>query len=52
MRNAENRERGSRPAWAVAKDLFAVGSTVAAAMCRDMGIDPDRVVKRGERIRP
>lgn len=29
------------PNWVIAKTLFAVGSTTAARLCREAGIDPD-----------
>lgn len=30
-----------RPRWAVVHDTFAVGSTVANALCREFGLDPN-----------
>jgi hypothetical protein len=40
VRNAHcGRSRGVR--WAHVVDAFAVGSTVAAALCRRFGLDPD-----------
>lgn len=50
MYNAINRERRPEPAWVLAKRVFAVGSTVAMAMCRDLGIDPDTEVGPGDRM--
>lgn len=33
--------RGKRPMWAYVMDRFAVGSSVAIALCRRYGFDPD-----------
>jgi ribosomal protein S13 len=32
-----------RPCWAVARDLFGIGSTAASLLCRELGIDPDKL---------
>lgn len=39
IRNA--RPRPGAPKWAAVRDVFAVGSTTATALCRRAGIDPD-----------
>ena len=31
----------SRPAWAAASEIFAMGSTSSAQLCRRFGFDPD-----------
>lgn len=40
--------RGRRhlPRWAVVAYRFGVGSTVASALCREFGLDPDEEIKR------
>lgn len=35
------REHKRNPNWALASELFAVGSTTAHRICREAGIDPD-----------
>ena len=32
--------------WALAEQVFAVGSTTARAICKEAGIDPDDIVVR------
>lgn len=41
MAIAGGRARKRRPKWAHVKDVFAVGSTSAAYLCRRFGFDPD-----------
>ncbi|MEI9428679.1 hypothetical protein [Mesorhizobium sp. Cs1299R1N3] len=33
--------RGRQPNWALARDLFGLGSTYATALCRRIGVNPD-----------
>lgn len=40
-RRIVSREYSRKPNWALAMDLFAVGSTTANRICREAGIDPD-----------
>ena len=46
MRNLRPR-RGERSVmrWVLVQDTFAVGSTVARALCREFNLDPDEVIK-------
>ncbi len=37
-----------RPRWAVARDLFSVGSTSAAKLCLRFGFDPDSEIGPSE----
>lgn len=34
-----------RPRWAVAMDVFCCGASVAIALCREFGLDPDEILK-------
>ena len=46
MRNLRPR-RGERNVlrWALVRDVFAVGRTVACALCDEFGLNPDDVIK-------
>ena len=46
MRNLRPR-RGERNVmrWVLVRDVFAVGSTVARALCAEFDMDPDGVIK-------
>jgi len=46
LRNMEClRGQRNKPRWVLVMDYFAVGSTVAHALCREFGFDPDGVIK-------
>ena len=34
------------PRWALVRDTFAVGSTVAIALCQEFDLDPDVIIKK------
>jgi hypothetical protein len=40
--NAKNPNFGSRPLWAVVRDIFGCGSSMATDLCREHGFDPDK----------
>jgi hypothetical protein len=42
--NARARDGKKVPRWAAVRDLFAVGSTTAMAVCRGYGFDPHEEV--------
>lgn len=44
------RGRGGRPRWAMVADRLAVGATLAMALCRRFGLDPDEQL-RASKIR-
>jgi hypothetical protein len=44
VRGARARVKSQR--WAAVADLFALGSTYSAQLCRRFGVDPDEYVKR------
>lgn len=44
VKAARPTEAGSCPRWAVVRDLFALGSTSANALCVEFGVDPDEVL--------
>lgn len=44
VHNAKNCESADRPLWSVVKHALGVGSTVARAVCREHGRDPDEAV--------
>lgn len=46
MRNMTGSNRYGRERWAIVKDTFAVGSTVAHALCHEFGLDPDGVLRK------
>lgn len=37
---------GVRPRWSIVADRLAVGSSVATALCRRFGVNPDEIQKR------
>lgn len=39
------RHRG-KERWVIVMEVFAVGSTVAHALCREFDLDPDEVLKK------
>lgn len=42
-----DRRKGERhPRWVAVADVFALGSTFSAQLCRRFGLDPDEMVKR------
>ncbi len=43
LRNAIERERQPRFNWAVARDLFNVGSTTGSRICLALDINPDKM---------
>lgn len=45
VHNARPRLR-SGPRWVGVADVFALGSTYSAQLCRKYGVDPDELVKR------
>lgn len=40
--NAQNPNFGSRPLWAVVRDIFGCGAGMATDLCRGYGFDPDK----------
>ena len=47
LRTARPRRRiGAQPRWSAVMDVFMLGSTYAAQLCRRFGLDPDEMVKR------
>lgn len=42
--NAKNTEFSPRPLWAVVRDIFGCGSTMAADLCREHKFDPDKQI--------
>lgn len=46
MRNMAGSNRYGRERWAIVKETFAVGSTVAHAMCHEFGLDPDDILRK------
>lgn len=40
--NAENPNFGSRPLWAVVRNIFGCGASRATDLCREYGFDPDK----------
>jgi hypothetical protein len=41
-----------RPLWVIVRDLFCVGSTSAADLCRRFNLDPDEMVPAEVRLPP
>jgi hypothetical protein len=41
----------TKPLWSVVAETFAVGSTVAHAMCQRFGFEPDQVLEPVPRVR-
>lgn len=47
MRNMRGTTRAiSRPRWALVRDAFGVGSTVARALCHEFNMNPDEELKK------
>lgn len=46
MHNMRGDNRSGTPRWVLVRNLFAVGSTVAHALCREFELDPDEVLKK------
>lgn len=40
--NAKNTEFANRPLWAVVRDIFGCGATMATDLCRKHNFDPDK----------
>lgn len=40
--NAKNPNFGSRPLWAVVRDIFGCGACRASDLCAEYGFDPDK----------
>jgi hypothetical protein len=51
-RRVLRREYLRQPYWALARNIFGVGSTVGAELCRRAGIDPDQLVGEKEKATP
>lgn len=45
-RSVKKAFNGVQPRWMCVRDDLAVGSSVAHALCRRFGLDPDEIVKR------
>lgn len=46
MRNMRPKSRYGEQRWVLVVNLFAVGSTVAYALCQEFGLDPEEVIKK------
>lgn len=46
MRNMRGPNRYGQARWAIVKETFGVGSTVAHALCYEFDLDPDEVLKK------
>lgn len=46
MRNMKGDNRYGRERWVMVMNTFAVGSTVAHAMCHEFGLDPDDILRK------
>lgn len=44
MHNLTPRDGGKTQRWVVVRDVFAVGSTSAIALCREFDLDPDELL--------
>jgi len=42
--NAKPRRNGDAPRWVAVLDTFGLGSTYAHDLCRQYGLDPDKMV--------
>lgn len=49
MRNMTGTSRQGTPRWVLVKETFAVGSTVANALCAEFELDPDEELKKDRR---
>jgi hypothetical protein len=45
VKNLRDKKKTQRPRWALVSDAFAIGSQGAQALCRDIGLDPDEIIK-------
>lgn len=41
---AKSRQPGLKPRWAVMRDIFGLGKSSSAALCRWVNLDPDEVI--------
>jgi hypothetical protein len=46
MMNLTRRSKAQPQRWIAVRDAFGVGSTVAHALCREFGYDPDEELTR------
>ena len=46
MRNITGPNRTGEYRWILVRNTFAVGSTVAHALCQEFNLDPDEVLKK------
>ncbi len=46
MKHMRSPTRYTQPRWAVVRDMFGVGSTVAHALCREFDLDPDDLLTK------
>jgi len=46
MRGMGGTSRHGRERWAIVRDTFGVGSTVANALCHEFGLDPDDILRK------
>lgn len=46
VRNVRGKRGNTLPRWALVRELFCCGSTVATHMCREFDLDPDEVLKK------